>query len=85
MGRCQRGDGVGGREEKLSGLYSRQQCIDAVSQVTDANGFTFGSFASYGSCGTRCECYAEFDMTGWDNKRTWDSCKFGKYNLALPH
>ena len=84
--RCQRGNGVGGSENKLSGLYSRQQCIEAVRlQFPKANGFTFGSFGSYGSCGTECECYAEFDMTDWDNKRTWESCKFSKYNLALPH
>jgi len=74
---CQRGDGVGGTEKKLSGLYSRQQCIEAVrSQFPEANGFTFGSWSSYGSCGTKCECYAEFSMNGWDNKRTWESCTF---------
>jgi len=77
VGRCQRGDGVGGSEKKLSGSYSRQQCIEAVrSQFPYANGFTFGSWSSYGSCGTRCECYAEFNMIDWDNKRTWESCTF---------
>jgi len=83
VGECQRGDGVGGSEKKLSGLYSRQQCIEAVrSQYPDANGFTFGSWSSYRSCGTRCECYAEFDMTDWDNKRTWESCKFLIYYVV---
>jgi len=79
---CQRGDGFGenlpvGTEKKLSGLYSKQQCMEAVrSQFPGANGFTFGSWSSYGSCGTKCECYAEFHMEDWDNKRTWESCKF---------
>ena len=87
--RCEIGDGVGGSEVKLPSLYSKQQCIDTVRlQYPSANGFTFGSWGSFGSCGTKCECYAEFGMTGWDNKQTWESCMFsniGKFNLALPH
>ena len=72
--RCQIGDGVGigGSEKKLTGFYTIQQCSDAVRlQFPNANGFTRSE-----PCPNRCQCFAEFGMTGWDSKQNWQSCMF---------
>ena len=71
---CKIGDGVGGSEKKLSDLYTLQQCIDAVRlQYPNANGATMNLPCD--GPANKCECYAEFGMTGWNSDQSWQSCK----------
>ena len=67
---CQTGDGIGGSEIKLDGLYTIQECIQAVKQQYRlANGAT-----SDNPCNNKCLCYAEFGMTSWNGNGGYHSC-----------
>ena len=78
---CQVGDGIGGTEKKLDGLYTIPECLDAVRlYFPSANGVT-----SQNPCPSKCKCYAEYGMTGWNSNRNWQSCMLGKYTKCRYH
>ena len=65
---CKIGDGNGHRELKLSGRYTKENCITAVrEQHPTANGATMDA---------GFKCYAEFEMTGWNSLSGYQSCMF---------
>ena len=70
---CKIGDGKGGHETRLSGIYTIDECIAAVQeQHPTANGATTEK-----DCPNKCNCWAEFGMKTWSGT-IFQSCKFIK-------
>ena len=69
------GDGSGSSEIKLEGTYTIQDCIATVkAKHPKANGITVDK-----PCINKCNCYAEFSMSGWLTGRArHQACIFEK-------
>ena len=68
---CRVGDGIGGTETRLSGEFTKENCIIAVrEQYPTANGATMDA-----NCPSKCRCWAEFGMKNWIGS-SYQSCMF---------
>ena len=72
LDKCKIGDGVGDSEVKLSGKFTKENCILAIKeQYPTANGATMDA-----DCPSECNCYAEFGMASWNDSKKYTSCIF---------
>ena len=68
-GRWVAGDGIGGSEKRIGQTDTAGECEDLVIvKKSDANGATWDSINK--------DCYAEFGMSGHDNRTGTQTCQF---------
>ena len=76
---CARGDGKGGTDTYIGKANDREDCVSQVkASKPNANGATFKDCDKSGSsiCSGYKNCFAEFEMNGWDDKEDFESCLF---------
>ena len=77
---CRVGDGKSESEIKLSGIFTKENCITAVKeQHPTANGATMQA-----NCTSKCSCWAEFGMTAWMGSN-YQSCMFIEDDIEDEH
>ena len=72
------GDGTGGSEKQIPGLYTIEECLAKVKEEypNTANGITVSN-----PCKNKCKCYAEINMSDWiTTRKNWQACIFKSGN-----
>ena len=74
---CKRGDGIGGTETFLGTANDLEDCVDKViAERKNYNGASFKDCNGASDCSGYKNCFAEFEMNGWDEKEDFESCLF---------
>ena len=74
---CNRGDGKGGTDDYIGKANDREDCVSKViASQPNANGATFKDCNGASDCSGYKNCFAEFEMNGWDEKEDFESCLF---------